>query len=101
MKKTYQEILEILKNNLQQVDDLAFGDFDSVELGLGNAKEETEARTGGEGKGENWQRVWYFEDHNVWIKIQGWYSSYHGTDFTGWDSCSEVAPSQKTITIYS
>ena len=56
---------------------------------------------GGEGEGDTWYSIKYFPDHDVYIKVSGWYQSYDGTNFSSWDSaCSEVKPSQKTITVY-
>lgn len=56
---------------------------------------------GGEGQGDSWWSVKYFPEHNVYIKVDGWYQSYNGTEFCdGWDCCSEVFPVEKTITVY-
>lgn len=56
---------------------------------------------GGEGEGDHWESVKYFKDHNIYIKVVGFYSSYNGTDFSGWSSCSEVKPKQVEITVYN
>jgi len=59
------------------------------------------AQHGGEGKGEDWWVVYHFVDHNVFIRVDGYYQSYNGTEFyDGWNCCSEVSPQQKTITVY-
>lgn len=56
---------------------------------------------GGEGKGEEWYSVKYFPDYDVYIRVDGFYQSYSGTDFyEGWGCCSEVKKIQKTITVY-
>lgn len=56
---------------------------------------------GGEDQGSTWYSVKYFPDHDVYIRVDGYYSSYNGTDFNGWDGdCKEVRPKQKTITVY-
>ena len=55
---------------------------------------------GGEGKGDEWWKVFYFEDHDVYMKITGWHTSHHGVDFDGWEEASEVRPIEKTITVY-
>jgi hypothetical protein len=56
---------------------------------------------GGEDQGSHWHSVKYFKDHDVYIKVTGWYSSYNGTDFEDWDeACSEVRPQQKIITVW-
>jgi hypothetical protein len=57
---------------------------------------------GGEGQGETWYSVKYFRDYDVYIKVDGYYTSYNGVEFDrGWDSCKEVRPKQKTITVYN
>jgi hypothetical protein len=55
---------------------------------------------GGEGQGDTWYSVKYFPDHDVYIRVDGFYSSYNGTDFNGWSDCTEVRPQEKTITVY-
>lgn len=54
---------------------------------------------GGEGQGDDYWRVWKFVDHNVFIKIDGRYSSYDGVDF--YDSeVTEVQPVTKQVIVY-
>jgi len=55
---------------------------------------------GGEDKGSVWYSVKYFPDHDVYLKVDGWYSSYTGAEFNGWNDVYEVKPIQKTITVY-
>lgn len=56
---------------------------------------------GGEGQGDTWWSVKYFPEHDVYIKVNGYYQSYNGTEFyNGWNSCSEVKPKEKVITVY-
>jgi len=100
MKKTFQEIIEILKEKLNDdVAMFAYHDFDQDKIGLGEIKEVTQK--GGEGEGNEWYSVKYFTDHDIYIRVDGYYSSYNGTDFdNGWDCCEEVKPQQKTITVY-
>jgi hypothetical protein len=54
---------------------------------------------GGQGEGEEWYSVIHFEDHDVYIRIDGYYSSYGGTDFDSAEF-NEVRPKEKTITVY-
>lgn len=75
---------------------IAHEDFTKEELDM----ELVHSEGGHEGEGEYAERV--FEhvngDEKIYIKITGFYSSYHGTD---WDSDFEkVEPVQKTITVY-
>ena len=97
-KLIYGQIMEVLQDKIDSVDEFAYEDYDKEELGLGEIKEV--AQRGGEGEGEVWYSVKHFVDHDVYIKVDGWYSSYHGTDFDGWSSCREVRPEQKVITVY-
>lgn len=98
--KNYNEILEIVKEKCEDgVQQFAYGDFDQEALGLGEIKEV--AQHGGEDEGSDWYSVKHFVDHNVYIKVSGWYSSYNGTDFDGdWECCEQVTPQEKTITVY-
>lgn len=54
---------------------------------------------GGEGQGEDYWSVYSFtkDDEKVYIKFDGWYQSYHGSEFTEWFF---VEPKQKTITVF-
>lgn len=97
----YQEIYGVLSTKMEgDISTFAYGDFDQEELGLGEIKEVVQK--GGEGEGSEWYVVYYFSDHDVYMKIEGYYSSYNGTDFDGgWEDCaSEVKPQTKTITVY-
>ena len=56
---------------------------------------------GGEGKGETWWVVLFVPNHNVYIKVDGYYTSYDGTSFDSWEeNCSQVEPKEVTITQY-
>ncbi len=56
---------------------------------------------GGEGQGDTWYSVKYFKDHDVYIKVTGYYQSYNGTEFyDGWGCCSQVKPVDKVVTFY-
>ena len=97
--KNYNEILEVLKSKIEDVREFAYEDYDKEETELGEIKQVDSH--GGEDEGSDWYRVFHFVEHDVYIKVQGWYSSYNGTDFSdGWDCCSEVSPQEKTITVY-
>lgn len=94
---TAEEILKVLENSDVSVDSFGYNDFDSVELGLGECKEIE--KYGGEDQGSTWYSVKYFKDHDVYIRTDGYYSSYNGTEFDeGYGY--EVKPAQKTITVY-
>ena len=97
-KLTYKEILDILKINLS-VEEFAHYNDTSNMFNLGEMKEVSQY--GGSGKGENWYAVKYFKDHDIYIRVNGFYSSYLGVSFDSWDECVfEVRPENKTITVY-
>jgi hypothetical protein len=123
-KLTATQIIDIIKDNNISVEDFAYCDFPDLEykpeyniteedydklstndqrlivsnyLGIGDWKEVDQY--GGEGEGERWYSVKYFKDHDVYIKTNGFYSSYNGTDFD-YGYGYEVKPVQKTITVY-
>lgn len=93
---TAKEILKIAEKNLS-IEEFAEGYYDPTEYGFGEVK--TVDSYEGEGKGSTYYIVRHFIDHNVYIKTEGYYSSYHGVD---WDfgHGQEVFPKQKIITVY-
>lgn len=56
-------------------------------------------QVGGEDEGSTWYSVKYFKDHDVYIRTDGFYQSYHGTDFN-YGFGKEVKPKKKTITVF-
>jgi len=96
-KLTAQEIIEKAKELYKDdVYDFAYGPVEEV---AGPVKQVDS--TGGEGRGSHWTRTYHFTDHDVYLKVTGYYQSHHGTDFDdGWDCVKEVVPKQKTITVY-
>lgn len=70
-----------------------------MSLGIGEWEEVDQY--GGEGQGDTWYSIKYFKDHDVYLKCDGYYQSYNGTEFyDGWDNVYEVKPEQKTITVF-
>lgn len=57
---------------------------------------------GGEGQGDIWYSVKYFPDLDLYIRVDGWYQSYSGTEFSEdwYETCREVRPQEKVITVY-
>lgn len=56
---------------------------------------------GGMDMGSTWYSIKHFPKHDIYIRVDGWYQSHHGTDFDGWsDACSEVKPVTKTVTVF-
>lgn len=52
---------------------------------------------GGEGEGDDYYSVYRFFEHDVFIKFQGWYQSFNGSEY---DHMLEVRPKEVTITKY-
>lgn len=92
---TFGEIIEKTKELNLTKEDIAHGDFD--EYIFGRVKEVY--AKGGEGKGEHWERVYHFIDHNVYLSMTGYYTSYDGVDCDNYEPV-EVKPKEKTITVY-
>jgi len=131
MKKTYSEIIEVLKSNFKSINYFIDewydeydedGDYDednetsqepvekisnsdkhkNLKTVLGNWKEIHVS--GGSDRGSNWVSVFYFENHDVYIRVNGYYSSYEGVEFndTSWDTkeIKEVRPKEVIKVIY-
>lgn len=67
-------------------------------LGLGRVDEVKQK--GGTDQGSEWYTIKYFVDHDVYIKTEGYYSSYEGTEFNDGFGY-EVKPVQVMKTIYN
>ena len=56
---------------------------------------------GGEGEGDTYYTVIEVrlpnQDETLMVKLEGWYASYDGANYTGWRF---VKPKEKTITVY-
>lgn len=78
--------LNKLKTN-EVLNSLGIGEWEEIE------------QYGGEDCGSTWYSIKYFKDHDVYIKTNGHYQSYNGTEF--YDGYGEeVKPVQKTVTVY-
>lgn len=102
----YNEIIENIREICDEVSSFAYYDFGTQMGQMGTYVEgvgccQELQQKGGEGEGSEWYSVKYFPDHDVYIKVEGYYASYDGTDFyDGWESCKEVRPKQVMITVY-
>ena len=97
-KLSYNEILEVLKENID-VRDFADEDYPKQQLNLGEIQ--LVQSYGGVGKGDLWYVVYYFIEHGVYIRVDGFYSSYEGVEFEDWDeACKEVKPEVRQVTFY-
>lgn len=95
------EQLEIIsqKDSDINVASFAYGDIPNPLPSDIGEWEEVEQK-GGEEQGSDWYSVKYFKDHDVYIRTDGFYQSYNGTDFDDYDFGQEVTLQQKTITVY-
>lgn len=97
---TAEEIIKQLEIEVEE-NDTELGDYFTELEGtheiLGEI-EEVDSKGGYEGGGEYAMRVMYFKNHDVYLKLEGVYYSYHGTDWD--DSLQEVRPKEKTVTVY-
>ncbi len=113
-KLTFEEISEILHSDLFEENDinperwmhedtpLCVDDLDEDDDLLKEQYErlgeiELVEQHGGEGEGDDYYTVYHFKDHDVWIQFQGWYASYHGSEY---EEMFEVQPEQKLVTVY-
>lgn len=89
------EIIQKLKE-VSSKSDFWYEDLDEDIFGK---NEIIDSKGGHEGGGEYAHRVRHFADHNVYIKIDGVYSSYGGTDYEDSDY-EEVRPTERLVTFY-
>ena len=97
-KLTGNQILELIEEKEISWDLLGEGcvDFNEYSSKFGNVK--TVDSYGGEGMGEKYYVVYHFVDHNVYIRIDGYYQSYNGAEFE--NAPYEVKPVQRLVTFY-
>ena len=125
MKKTYSEIIEVLKSNFKTIhyfldeyrDEYDDYNDDSEETAekVSNVDKHKQVKTilgnwkeihisGGSDRGSDWVSVFHFENHDVYLKVSGYYSSYEGVEFddTSWETneIKEVRPFEIIQTIY-
>ena len=94
------EIIEIIREHIKP-HEFADDNYDPTELGLGNTKNISKQK-GDIGITSYAHKITYFKEHDVYIKLLGWYSSYSGS--CEWeddnDNYSVVKPKEKTITVW-
>lgn len=101
---TGAELLVKLKENFD-TDDIGNEDFPALVTDLKKTKgidlgevEIAEEFGGGEGDGEYCYFVFYFKTFNIYIKIEGFYSSYSGSEYE--NDPFIVTPVIKPVTIF-
>lgn len=93
-----EKILELLKSDSYNGRNARYGIYDEnkfSEFGIPKLIE----FVGGEGCGDHCHAVIHFEKDNVYYKMDGYYSSYEGFDWSDSDWV-QVNPVEKTITVY-
>lgn len=92
---TAEEIIKKLEEDYDKSDfwneDLDTEDFGEWEM--------VDEEGGYEGGGEYAHRVVHFKTHDVYIKLEGFYSSYAGTDYED-EEYQIVKPTQRMVTFY-
>lgn len=95
-KLTAEEILQKIQEYKISWDDLGYDEVRWENYDFG--KVENVDDYGGEGQGETFYVVYHFIDHDVYIKIDGWYQSYNGAEFE--TAPFEVRPVEKMVIFY-
>jgi hypothetical protein len=90
-KLTFKEIVDIMTKMEIDVQHFANEDFDYEELEKEVGKWDEVDHYGGSDCGSEWYSVYHFADHDVYLRVEGYYSSYEGTNFDGEDF-QEVFP---------
>jgi hypothetical protein len=97
---TYEEIVEIIKKNYEDVEDFEESDGQKYKPeGMIPFKEVYQE--GGEGQGDHYEKVVHFEEDDIYISIVGRYSSDYGVDYDGWKSLHNVYPQEQKIIVYA
>lgn len=95
----YKEIIEKLKELEYTSEDLGIKCLPKFIEGIGAV--EMVDSYGGSDMGSTYYSVYYFVEHDVYIKTDGYYSSYEGAEFEDFKSdCTQVIPKQVTVTQY-
>ena len=107
LKDTIKEFLDSKSNSdlesgfFHEEIDCGYSDNDDLGDELRNAGIGFECveQHGGEGEGEDFFTVYQFtkDKEVVFVKFQGWYQSYNGSEFTDWRF---VAPVARMVTFY-
>lgn len=93
-KELIEELKKLCDNS---IDRFAYMDYDTNDV---TGKVEEVVNYGGEDMGSNWYSVQYFPKHDIYLRVNGYYSSYMGAEFDGWDDVVQVTPKIKTITVF-
>jgi len=102
-KEVKETLAAILEENDVDNHQFAWNDIeeetrDQIKLALGEFEHVQTERTEGGGDWDGAQAVFHFPEHNVYISVEGYYSSDNGMDFT--DGLEVVHPVEVTTTVY-
>jgi hypothetical protein len=108
-----QELADLLTGASQTVVDEMFTDEDVLtsekyypegfaflaDLQAKGIEPKLEVFFGGEGKGDNYYKIWSFTKagETLYVKLDGYYASYNGATY---DNMSFVEPHPKTVVVY-
>lgn len=95
---TAQSIIKHLEDSDVSLQSFAHEDYDVKALDLGEIVEVKQK--GGEDQGSEWFSVKHFKEHDVYLLVPGYYSSYDGVNFDGWESVYEVKPKEVNVMRY-
>lgn len=94
-------VIESLKNDVEDSwgswrSNFAHRYYDPDEFHLGEVEEVDS--WGGEGEGNRIGHVYYFRNHDVYLRIDGFYASHYGSD---WDEDPYIVrPQTRSIVVY-
>ena len=107
LKNTVKELLDEAGNStlesafFHEEIGCGYSNEDELETALNaaNIKFECVEQHGGEGEGEDFYTVYQFNTDNevVYVKFQGWYQSYNGSEMTAW---AFVTPKTIEVVVY-
>ena len=92
-KLTFDDIVKIMEKLEIDVANFTNEDFDYDELEKEVGTWDEVDHYGGSDCGSEWYSVYHFTEHDVYIRVEGYYSSYEGTNFDGEDF-QEVFPTE-------
>ena len=94
-KLTFQQIVDLLDENYNLNDFKYLHDENNGDLG--DVKQVY--HYGGSDKGTHYETVNHFVDHDVYIKLEGYYTSDSGVEYDGY-YYEEVKPKEKLVIVY-
>jgi len=94
----FEEILSALDELKIEKEEFGWHDIDTDALTEKVGEYEVADEHGGEGQGDEMHIVYHFKKHDIYIRLDGWYSSYGESSWDG--DYQEVRPTERTVTFY-